>query len=62
MDTESSLRGRRGRPRTNFFSFIQADLKEHNIRLNNTDDFYELRDVASDRAKWRNMFRTLSID
>ena len=62
VDTASSLRGRRGRPRTNLFSFIQADLKEHNMRLNSTDDFYELRDVASDRAKWRNMFRILSID
>ena len=56
VESTNNLRGRRGRPRTNLYSFIQADLKQHNLRLNSTEDLTELRTIASKRAKWRNMF------
>ena len=56
VESSSSLKGRRGRPRTNLYSFIQADLKQHNMRLNSTEDLTELRTIASERAKWKNMF------
>ncbi len=56
INSSTSLRGRRGRPRTNLLSFIQADLKEHNIKLNGVDDLFYLKTIAYDRAHWRNMF------
>ena len=43
IDSSTSLRGRRGRPRTNLLSYIQADLKEHNIKLNGVDDLLNLK-------------------
>ena len=56
VDSSNSLRGRRGRPRTNLFSSIQADLKFFDLRLNSIDDLSNLKTVAYDRANWRNMF------
>ena len=56
ISSSETLRGRRGRPRTNLFSFIQNDLKEHDIILKNVDDLVELRMLAYNRALWRNMF------
>ena len=59
IESSDSLRGRRGRPRTNLFthfSYIQADLKEHNIKLASIDDLFHLKTTAYDRDKWRNMF------
>ena len=48
---------------TNLFFFIQADLKQHNMRVNCTEDLTELRIVASERAKWINMFSNdISVD
>ncbi len=34
VEASTSLRGRRGRPRTNLFNFIQADLRAHDLVLN----------------------------
>ena len=50
------LRGRLGRPRSNLFSTLVNDLKEHHIGLRDTDDLTKLRALASNRAVWRNMF------
>ena len=55
--TSSDLfRGRRGRPRTNLFSILQVDLKVFSLSLNNVDDLLELKQLASNRTIWRNMF------
>lgn len=51
------LPGRRGRPQTNLFSLIINDIKkrEFKFNLNSLDDLYNLRDVARDRAEWRQL-------
>lgn len=56
VEASTCLRGRRGRPRTNLFSVIQADLKMHNITLNCVSDILYLKSIAYNRAQWRNMF------
>ena len=56
VEISTSLRGRRGRPRTNLFNFIKTDLREHNIELRSVDDILELKNIAYNRAQWRNMF------
>lgn len=56
VETSTSLRGRRGRPRTNLFNFIKTDLSEHNIELRSVDDILEIKNIAYNRAQWRNMF------
>ena len=50
------FKGRRGRPQTNLFSILVNDLDEHDINLKNLDDLHELRMLAYDRVKWRNMY------
>ena len=55
VETLSTIKGRRGRPRTNLFSLLMNDLKEHSISLKNTEDLHALKCLASDRNKWRNM-------
>ena len=49
------LKGRRGRPRSNLFSFLVKDLKEHSLQLRNCDDLLNIKILASDRVVWRNM-------
>ena len=49
--------GRRGRPRITLLNTIQADLKKHNLDLNSIEDFDSLRQVAMQKATWRNMFK-----
>ena len=56
VDCSEFLRGRRGRPQSNLFSFLVNDLKEHNIQLANVNDLCELITYAKNRAMWRNMF------
>ena len=56
VEASSSLKGRRGRPRTNLFNTIQADLKDHNIKFNCVDDIFYLKSIAYNRANWRSMF------
>lgn len=50
-------RGRRGRPRMNLFSTIQADLNEHNISLKTVVDLENLKELARDKVLWKNMFK-----
>ena len=50
------LKPRRGRPRSNLFTTLANDLKEHNIKLADIDDLCELKVVAYDRAVWRSLF------
>ena len=47
--------GRVGRPQSNLFSLIKCDLTARNLRLNNIYDLNNLRDIAFDRAYWREM-------
>ena len=54
--TLDTFKGRRGRPRTNLFSTLINDLKDHGIRLKNLDDLDEIRCMAYNRILWRNMF------
>ncbi len=56
VKASTSLRGRRGRPRTNLFNFIQADLRAHDLDLNSVDDILKLKSIAYNRAQWRNMY------
>ena len=56
VETLSTLRGRRGRPRSNLFSLLVSDLKEHGIRLQTLDDLHDLKCLAYDRKQWRNMY------
>ena len=56
VSSSEHLRGRRGRPRSNLFSTLINDLREHSIELSNIDDLLELKSIASDRVIWRNMF------
>ena len=50
------LKGRRGRPRSNLFTTLVNDLKEHNLNLSDTDDLFYLKNLAANRVMWRNMF------
>ena len=50
------FKGRRGRPQINLFSVLVNDLNEYDISLKNLDDLHELRMLAYDRVKWRNMY------
>ena len=56
IETLDTLKGRRGRPRTNLFSTLVNDLKDHGIGLKNHDDLEEIRCLAYNRVLWRNMF------
>ena len=56
LTADGLYKGRRGRPRCNLLNTIQADLKEHNIKLKSVNDFDSLRLLAVDKLKWRNMF------
>lgn len=46
VETLTTLRGRRGRPRSNLFSLLVTDLKEHGICLRNVDDLLDLKCLA----------------
>ena len=50
------LKGRRGRPRTNLFTTIVNDLKEHALKLTDNSDLENLKLIASDRPVWQSMF------
>ena len=48
--------GRCGRPRINLFNFIRDDLKLRNIPLVTVSDLDDLKDIACDILRWKNMF------
>ena len=50
LNCRTMFLGRSGRPRITLLNTIQADLKTH-------DDFEAVRNLASDKAKWQNMFK-----
>ena len=56
LTADSLYKGRVGRPRINLLNTIQADLKTHDISLKNVNDFDDVRGLALDKARWRNMF------
>ena len=57
LDSSSMFFGRSGRPRITLLNTIQADLKTHGIKFFDIDDFETVRHIASDKVKWRNMFK-----
>ena len=56
LNSSGLYKGRRGRPRITLLNTIQGDLKRHGLELNSISDFYSLREVAMNKATWRNMF------
>ena len=48
--------GRLGRPRINLLSTLQEDLKEFNLSLKSVNDLEEIRLIARNRSKWKQMF------
>ena len=53
VDSMHTLKGRIGRPRTNLFSFLCADLSLCGLSLTNLNDSEELKCIAYDRNIWR---------
>ena len=56
MDSRSNMKGRVGRHQTNLFNIICKDLSDRNIYIVNTDNLTDLRLLASDRARWKELF------
>ena len=56
VSTLEFLRGRRGRPHCNLFSFLVSDLSKHSLSLKTVDDLEIIRNIAANRTEWRNMF------
>ena len=50
-----NLTGRRGRPQSNLFTLITNDLNKHDLRLKCIEDLENLRSLAHDRSRWRQM-------
>ena len=50
-----SITGRRGRPQSNLFTLITNDLKVHNLKLKTMEDLSDLRCLAFDKSRWRQM-------
>ena len=48
--------GRRGRPSSNLFSLLRDDLYDRQLNFNNFYELNEIRDIASCRTCWRNLF------
>ena len=56
ITSANMYRGRVGAHRCNLFNTIKADLLSRNISLETVLDLDNVRDLASDRARWRRMF------
>ena len=56
VDMNISLVGRIGCHRKNLFQTLKCDLKKRSIMLNNYEDVLHLRELASDRGHWNNLF------
>ena len=48
--------GRRGKPQANLFTVLSEDLGFRNLYFRNFEEFNNLRDIASCRTCWRNLF------
>ena len=55
-------KARRGRHKINLLSTLKLDLKSRNIKLNSLMDMYELRNITSDRVRWRKLFEVSDTD
>ena len=56
VDSMKSLPGRRGRHRTDLFKVIREDLLAKGISLRCYEDILNIRSLAGDRVKWRELF------
>ena len=56
----SAGRRRRGRPHARLASSIAKDLRKAGLRFAKARDLADLREIASDRKKWRQIARTLT--
>ena len=56
VEMNISLVGRIGCHRKNLFQTLKCDLKKRSIMLNNYEDVLHLRELASDRGHWNNLF------
>ena len=56
VEEANNFQGRLGRPHQNLYKTLLNDLKARNINLNNAENLNELREIAKNRAKWKEMF------
>ena len=61
LDGSAKYKSRAGRHRINLFNTIKNDLKSRKIQLKRPEDITALREIASDRLKWRRLFGTQSV-
>jgi len=52
----NSLKGRRGRHQSNLCSTLKCDLKSRNLKLTNLNDLCDLRELAMNRNRWRDLY------
>ena len=45
-----------GRPRLNLLNVIKEDLTARDLQLSNSDELKDLRALAADRKRWRELF------
>ena len=52
INAASQLKGRKGRHNITLFSTIKADIESRGLTLKNIVDFYNLKDIADNKARW----------
>ena len=52
----NNFEGRLGRPRNNLYSTLIKDLNKRNLTLKNLDNLNDIRNIASCRKCWRNLY------
>ena len=57
VNAMKQMRGRVGRHRMNLLSIIKSDLQARDLSLSSYDDILELRELAQDRPRWKQMFQ-----
>ena len=57
----SNFEGRLGRPRNNLFSTLINDLNKRNLILKTLDNLNDIKDIASCRKCWKNLFSKVQI-
>ena len=55
VDAMNTMPGRVGRHRVNLLQVLNKDLKLHDLKLTEYNDIVSLRELASDRCRWKNM-------
>ena len=56
VDGSHDLKGRLGRPRCNLLNTLRDDLAKRKLSLDSKSDIYVLRNIASNRVQWRNLY------